>query len=96
MITKKYSKDEKKCRVTFKLPIELDSETAQLYGEFTNWVGQNMTRQKKGGFSLSITLLAGHKYQFRYLLDGNRWENDPDADTFIPNPYGSEDSVLDI
>ena len=96
MITKKYSQDRKKCRVAFKLPVDTNSETVQLYGEFTNWVGQNMTRQKKGGFSLSITLPAGHKYQFRYLMDGNRWENDPDADTFIPNPYGSEDSVLDI
>ena len=55
-----------------------------------------MTRQKKGGFSLSITLLAGKKYQFRYLLDDQRWENDPDADSFIPNPFGTEDSVLDI
>ena len=96
MITKKYSQDGKKCRVTFKLPVEINSETVQLYGEFTSWVGQNMTKQKKGSFTLSITLPAGHKYQFRYLLDGNSWENDTQADAFVPNPYGSEDSVLDI
>ena len=96
MITKKYSQDRKKCRVTFKLPVETNSESVQLYGEFTDWVGKNMTRQKKGGFSLSITLPAGKKYQFRYLLDDQRWENDPDADSFIPNPFGTEDSVLDI
>ena len=96
MITKKYSQDGKKCRVTFKLPAETNSETVQLYGEFSNWIGQIMTKYKKGGFSLSITLLSGHKYQFRYLLDDNRWENDPQADGFIPNPYDTEDSLLDI
>jgi 1,4-alpha-glucan branching enzyme len=96
MITRKYSKDQKKCRVTFKLPVEINSETVQLYGEFNNWVGQEMTRPKKGGFSLSMTLEAGRNYQFRYLLDGSRWINDNEADRFVPNPFGSEDSVLVI
>ena len=96
MITKKYSQDKKKCRVTFKLPVEIASEKVQLYGDFNNWVGQNMTELKNGSFSLSITLPAGRKYLFRYLLDGDRWENDTQADSSVPNPYGSEDSVLDI
>jgi hypothetical protein len=55
-----------------------------------------MTKQKKGGFSLSITLLAGNKYRFRYLLDDNRWANDTQADGYVPNPYDSDDSILDI
>ncbi len=96
MITKKYSQDKKKCRVTFKLPAQIAGEKVQLYGEFNDWVGQNMTKQKAGSFSLSVTLPAGRKYQFRYLLDGDRWDNDPEADAYIPNPYGSEDSVLDL
>ena len=96
MITKKYSQDKKKCCVTFKLPVEIASEKVQLYGDFNNWVGQNMTELKNGSFSLSITLPAGRKYLFRYLLDGDRWENDTQADSSVPNPYGSEDSVLDI
>jgi 1,4-alpha-glucan branching enzyme len=96
MITKKYSQDKKKCRVTFKLPSENAGETAQLYGEFNNWVGQKMTKLKAGGFSLSITLPAGRKYQFRYLMDGEHWVNDTEADGTIPNPYGSEDSILDL
>ncbi len=96
MITRKYSQDKKKCRVTFKLPVQTASEKVQLYGEFNNWVGQDMNKLKTGGFSLSISLPAGHKYQFRYLLDGDRWDNDSDADAYIPNPYGSEDLVLDL
>ena len=96
MITKKYSKDKKKCRVTFKLPLEITGEKVQLYGEFNDWVGKNMTKLKTGDFSLSITLAAGQKYQFRYLIDGERWENDSEADDVVSNPYGTEDSVLVI
>ena len=96
MLTKKYTQDRKKCRVTFKLPEEVGGDKVQLYGEFNDWVGQDMKKQKTGNFSLSITLPAGRKYQFRYLLDGNHWENDPQADAYVPNPYGTEDSVLDI
>lgn len=96
MITKKYTQDNKKCRVTFKLPVGVGSEKVQLYGEFNDWVGQDMKKQKTGHFSLSITLLSGRKYQFRYLIDGDHWENDTQADAYVPNPYGSEDSVLNI
>ena len=96
MITRKYSKDKANCRVTFKLPLDISGEKVQLYGEFNNWKGEKMKKLKTGGFSLSITLQAGQKYQFRYLIDGERWENDSDADGFVPNPYGSEDSVLNI
>jgi hypothetical protein len=37
---------------------------------------------------------AGRQYRFRYLIDGERWENDHAADGYAPNPFGSEDAVL--
>ena len=43
-----------------------------------------------------MTLEAGQRYQFRYLLDGVRWENDWDADGYAPNPFNGENSVLDL
>jgi 1,4-alpha-glucan branching enzyme len=96
MITKKYAKDEKKCDVTFELPAEIDSEEAYLCGDFTDWAGEKMNRQKDGSFTLKLTLLAQQNYQFRYRLDGERWENDDNADGHIPNPFGTEDSVLQL
>ena len=33
-------------------------------------------------------------YRYRYLLDGTRWENAWDADDYVPNPYGGDDSVV--
>jgi hypothetical protein len=41
-------------------------------------------------------LKAKQNYQFRYRLDGERWENDPSADAIIPNAFGSDDSVLQL
>ena len=35
MITKKYSKDGKKCDVTFELPAEINSSQAYLCGDFS-------------------------------------------------------------
>ncbi len=96
MINKKYSKDGKKCEVTFELPAEVNSSEAYLCGDFTDWAGEKMNQQEDGGFSVQLTLLAKQNYQFRYRLDGERWENDTQADALAPNPFGTEDSILQL
>ena len=96
MITKKYLKDGKKCTVKFDLPIEMNASKAYLCGDFNNWTPEEMKRLKNGSFSISVKLDANKKYQFRYRLDGERWENDPAADALIPNAFGSDDSVLQL
>ena len=32
----------------------------------------------------------------RYILDGNRWENDWEADSYIRNPFGTDDSLVKV
>jgi hypothetical protein len=42
-----------------------------------------------------LNLEIGREYQFRYLVDDKEWENDMEADKFVPTPYGdSENSVI--
>jgi 1,4-alpha-glucan branching enzyme len=98
MFTKKYSNDGKTCLVTFTLPKEVHARTAHLYGDFTEWEKspKEMSTQKDGGFSITISLATGHDYRFRYLLDGGHWENDWAADAYVPNPFGTNDSVLKL
>ncbi len=55
-----------------------------------------MKRRKDGSFTLTISLKPGRQYRFRYLLDGERWENDRAADAYAPNPFGSDDSVVEV
>jgi 1,4-alpha-glucan branching enzyme len=85
-------------QVTFELPPEVNAQTANLCGEFNAWdeMSLPMKRRGDGGFSLTVSLKKGRAYRFRYLLDGHRWENDPAADVYVPNPFGSEDSVVEL
>jgi 1,4-alpha-glucan branching enzyme len=98
MLAKKYSQDGKTCLVTFTLPAQVQAKVAHLYGDFTEWEKspQQMLLQEDGGFSITLFLATGHDYRFRYLLDGQRWENDWAADAYVPNPFGTQDSVLKL
>ena len=96
MLVKNYTKTGTKCRVTFKLPAEVNAETAVLAGEFNDWdISANpMRKLKDGSFSVTLSVPADRQYRFRYYLDGERWENDWDADQYLPNEHGTEESVL--
>lgn len=98
MLMKSYSKTGNFCRVTFKLPADVAAETAVLVGEFNDWDTQAapMRKLKDGSFSQMLSLEAGRSYRFRYLLDGTRWENDWEADDYLPNDHGSADSLVVI
>lgn len=95
---KEYTKTRRSCKVTFELPAEVEAEEAALLADFNQWDADAnpMKRSNKGGFKLTVSLKPGSSYRFRYLLDGQRWENDWDADGYIPNPYGTQDSVVAI
>ncbi len=98
MLKKKISKDGKKCRVTFELPTEVNAETATLCGEFNDWNKEvlPMKKLKSGKFTVGLTLATGQEYRFRYWLNGERWENDWEADAYKPNEFGTEDSILSL
>jgi len=84
--------------VTFTLPAEVHAETACLCADFNTWdkTAHPMNKLDDGSFQLVIKLNAGLRYHFRYFLDNERWENDWEADAYVPNEFGSEDSVLDL
>ena len=98
MLTKTYTKTRRSCRVTFDLPVHVQAQTAHLCGEFNEWDKSThpLKRKKDGSFSLTISLRPGASYRFRYLLDGERWENDWAADGYVPNEFGTEDSVVSV
>lgn len=98
MPKKSYSKDRQTCQVTFSLPKNVGASQAFLCGDFNDWnvASHPMKPAKGGGFQLSMRLPANETYRYRFVLDGSRWENDWGADGYAPNPYGSEDSVLNL
>ena len=98
MITKSFYKNGKTCRVAFEIPAGNGAEKAFLCGDFTEWEKAcvPMKRRKDGSFTASVTLKTGQEYYFRYLLDEGLWENDEAADQYVPNPFGSDDSLINV
>jgi hypothetical protein len=84
--------------VTFVLDPRVGATRASVCGEWDGWATEThpMERAAEGGFQLTVELPAGRAYRFRYLLDGERWENDWAADAYVPNGFGGEDSLVDL
>ena len=96
MLKKNYSKTGKVCRVTFKYNNAENAETAFLAGEFNNWSLQDqpMKKLKDGSFSVTLSLQSGKSYPFRYVLDGAVWVNAEEANNYLPNEYGEDNSIV--
>ena len=93
---KAYTKTGRSCRVTFELPSQVEAKNVALCGDFNRWDPSKhaLKRRRDGSFSLTVSLKPGSEYRFRYLLDGGKWENDWAADKYVPNVFGTEDSVV--
>jgi hypothetical protein len=69
-----------------------------LVGEFNGWAPNQhpLTLLDDGRFRTELPLPVGQRWRFRYILDGERWENDWAADDYVPNGLGADDSVVDL
>lgn len=99
-IEKKFLKSKPVCKVKFSLSGEHYNSASSviLVGDFNNWqIGETPLKKSKTGiWSVTLDLEASKNHQFRYLIDGTKWENDPEADKFIPSGLGSENSVIEL
>lgn len=98
MLKKRYYKGGNKCRVWFYLPQQVEANTVHLVGDFNHWdeAANPMKERNDGTFYTAVTLETGKEYQFRYLIDNERWENDWDADAYEPTEHGTENSVVSV
>ena len=98
---KQYLKSKAVCKVTFKLSKQeaKQADSVRLVGEFNDWdlMSTPMKKLKDGSFTTTINLPKDAAYQFRYLLNNTDWENDWDADSYIPSPMSLDDnSVVNV
>jgi 1,4-alpha-glucan branching enzyme len=95
MIDQTFTPKRTVCKVTFSIPAGWANSKAELVGDFNDWeFGSDPLKKRKDRWETTVRLKPGTEYRFRYLLDGERWENDDAADAYIPNSYGSDDSVV--
>ena len=100
MLKKRYVKSRNVYKVTFELargdlPGLKSPQSVHLVGEFNDWdeTATPMPR-RKGQHRVQIELEPGREYQFRYLVDGQQWYNDPQADAYVLSGRGSENGVV--
>lgn len=99
-LTKQYLKSKPVCKVTFSLPAEAveNASKVALIGDFNGWdpaEAAALKKQKDGSYKATLELEPGKEYEFKYLLDGEKWENDWEADKYVPSRVeGSENSVV--
>jgi 1,4-alpha-glucan branching enzyme len=101
MIRKQYLKSKPLCKVTFEVPAQeaADAQSICVAGDFNGWdtAATPMKRKKDGSFFATVSLETGRDYQFRYLFDGESWQNDSEADRYMPSPYGNcENCVVEV
>ena len=71
--------------------------TVVVVGDFNDWTpGAHPMTGGADGWTCTLTVPVGRRYRFRYLLDGERWENDWEADDYVDNDHGGQDSVIDV
>ena len=82
--------------VTFTLPREVGAADVLLCGDFNGWTSAPtpLAQGNDGAWQVTLPLEPGNSYHYRYLLDGQRWENAWQADRYEPNPFGSDNSVV--
>jgi 1,4-alpha-glucan branching enzyme len=100
-IKKRYSKTKSLCTLTFRLDREIAraAEEASVVGDFNHWEknASPMKRLKDGSFRADIALEPGREYEFRYLLDNHIWENDPEAERYVPTEFqDAQNSVVSV
>jgi hypothetical protein len=95
---KKSRLDDGTVLVGFELPAAVEATSVTVCGDFNDWApgADPLSRSEDGRFRTELTLPAGRRWRFRYLLDGERWENDWAADDYVPNGLGQDDSVVDL
>lgn len=84
---KTYLSTGRLCRVTFTVRPADPVHTVSVCGEFNGWDAtvHPLQRRQDGRFSRTLSLTVGQSHSFRYLVDGQHWENDPTADAYVPN-----------
>lgn len=98
-LKKQYLKSKPVCKVTFSMDKQavLGACKVDLLGEFNNWNTAEpvvMKKLKNGTFKVTIDLPSKTDFQFKYLLDGEKWINDDNPDKYINSGLGDEENSV--
>lgn len=87
------TRDDVEVTFTYDRP---EAGSVALVCEEQGWDALAMKRSArgKGPWALKVRLPRSRRIQYRYLVDGESWENDPFADAWEPNHIDGDNSVV--
>ncbi|MDE1234840.1 isoamylase early set domain-containing protein [Vibrio aestuarianus] len=95
MINKRFFKTKQEVEVTFEVDAADVSSTVAIVADFLDWQPEPMKKVAKSNcFKFKTRLPKDAEFQFRYLLDDQKWVNDPQADQYITNGFGEDNSLV--
>jgi 1,4-alpha-glucan branching enzyme len=74
-----------------------DAQSVSVVGEFNQWhIESHPLRQKEDGtWTITLQLPPGI-YQYKFVIDGIRWEDDADNPNRVMNEFGTSNSILEV
>ena len=102
MLKKQYVKSRNIYKVTFRLAKheqpDYPIKSVHLAADFNDWsfTVSPMKNLRNGDFKISIDLKPGMKYEFRYLLNNEKWYNEWEADEYILGDFGKDNCVIEL
>jgi hypothetical protein len=85
-----------KVEAAFTMPPLEGVDELHVCGDFNEWdtAAAPLVQGADGSWTTTLVLEAGKSYRYRYVDGHGGWHNDWAADAYVPNSFGSEDSVL--
>ena len=74
-----------------------DAQSVSVGGEFNDWRVDSHPLQKndRGHWQITLHLPPG-VYQYKFVIDGTRWEDDADNPRRTVNEFGTSNSILEV
>ena len=97
-VKKQYLKTKPVCKVTFRLEKTkaCGARKVSVAGDFNQWqAGKTpMKALKSGDFTVTVVLAKGKEYQYRYVLDDEKWITDESADKKVFCGFANDQNAV--
>lgn len=95
MINKRFFKTKDEVEVTFELDAEQVGNSVSIVADFLDWKPTQMKKVVRSkSYKFKTRLPKNSQFEFRYLIDEEKWINDPSADQYRPNGFGEDNSLI--
>jgi hypothetical protein len=74
---------------------DVQAHTVAVAGDFNGWDAARMTKGADGVWRVRLSLTPG-RYQYAFVIDGEKWIADPHSSTVVDSGFSGSNSVLDV